>query len=197
MIRHETVEGYLRRLASGEPTPGGGATGALALAEGAALLSMAARYSDREDLAQQCIGIIDTALRLSDADEAGFGEVAEAFQEPNETPREKAERSEAIQNALEEAVQPPRDIVETAEHLLHFAERILADCNPHVFSDVGAALGMVHAGLVAAVATLESNRAPMKDPDEQRSIEQDQQEADRLIVRCGELTARVRDRIRV
>ena len=41
MIRHESIEGYLQRLASGDPTPGGGATGALAVAEGAGLVSMA------------------------------------------------------------------------------------------------------------------------------------------------------------
>ena len=39
MIRDESIESYLGRLASGEPTPGGGATGALAVAEGAGPVS--------------------------------------------------------------------------------------------------------------------------------------------------------------
>lgn len=196
MIRHETVEGYLRRLASGAPTPGGGATGALALAEAAALLAMAARYSDREDLAQRCVEAVDTALRLSDADEAGFGEVAEAFQEPDQNPRGRAERSQSIQDALQQAVQPPRNIVEAAEQLLHDADHILSDCNPHVYSDVGAALGMVHASVVAAVVTLETNQASMTDPELRSRMGQDQLGADGLLVRSNELIARVRELIR-
>src|SRR5690606_37801020 len=99
-------------------------TGALALAQGAALLSMAARYSDREDLAQRCFDIVDVALRLSDADEAGFGAVAEAFQAPKDDPEERAERSRAVQQALKGAVQPPRKLVDTAELLLGNAEDI-------------------------------------------------------------------------
>ena len=58
MIRDESIESYLGRLASGEPTPGGGATGALAVAEGAGLLAMAARFSAAEEDARASEGLL-------------------------------------------------------------------------------------------------------------------------------------------
>ena len=77
MIRDESIESYLGRLASGEPTPGGGATGALAVAEGAGLLAMAARFSAAEEDARASEGLIAACLGLADGDERGFGAVAE------------------------------------------------------------------------------------------------------------------------
>lgn len=45
MIATEPIDRYLERLASREPTPGGGAVGALHAAQGAALIGMVARYT--------------------------------------------------------------------------------------------------------------------------------------------------------
>ena len=45
MISSETINEYLARLASREPTPGGGAAAALHAAQGAALVAMVARYT--------------------------------------------------------------------------------------------------------------------------------------------------------
>ena len=110
MIRDESIESYLGRLASGEPTPGGGATGALAVAEGAGLLAMAARFSAAEEDARASEGLIAACLGLADGDERGFGAVAEAFGLPRDTPEDRARRSAAIQAALAEAVRPPRGL---------------------------------------------------------------------------------------
>lgn len=45
MISSETVNDYLTKLASREPTPGGGAAAALHAAQAAALVAMVARYT--------------------------------------------------------------------------------------------------------------------------------------------------------
>ncbi|MCV7469409.1 cyclodeaminase/cyclohydrolase family protein [Micrococcus luteus] len=192
MIRDESIESYLGRLASGEPTPGGGATGALAVAEGAGLLAMAARFSAAEEDARASEGLIAACLGLADGDERGFGAVAEAFGLPRDTPEDRARRSAAIQAALAEAVRPPRGIVDAAARALDLAERVLDAANPNVLSDVGAALGCVRGGLTAAAVTLETNLGPLRDEDLEGIVRTDVDRADRLVARADALLGRVR-----
>lgn len=192
MIRDESIESYLGRLASGEPTPGGGATGALAVAEGAGLLAMAARFSAAEEDARASEGLIAACLGLADGDERGFGAVAEAFGLPRDTPEDRARRSAAIQAALAEAVRPPRGIVDAAERALDLAERVLDAANPNVLSDVGAALGCVRGGLTAAAVTLETNLGPLRDEGVEGILRTDVDRADRLVARADALLGRVR-----
>ncbi|MFE8934472.1 cyclodeaminase/cyclohydrolase family protein [Micrococcus luteus] len=192
MIRDESIESYLGRLASGEPTPGGGATGALAVAEGAGLLAMAARFSAAEEDARASEGLIAACLGLADGDERGFGAVAEAFGLPRDTPEARSRRSAAIQAALAEAVRPPRGIVDAAERALDLAERVLDAANPNVLSDVGAALGCVRGGLTAAAVTLETNLGPLRDEGLEGVLRTDVDRADRLVARADALLGRVR-----
>lgn len=192
MIRDESIESYLGRLASGEPTPGGGATGALAVAEGAGLLAMAARFSAAEEDARASEGLIAACLGLADGDERGFGAVAEAFGLPRDTPEARSRRSAAIQAALAEAVRPPRGIVDAAERALDLAERVLDAANPNVLSDVGAALGCIRGGLTAAAVTLETNLGPLRDEGLEGVLRTDVDRADRLVARADALLGRVR-----
>lgn len=192
MIRDESIESYLGRLASGEPTPGGGATGALAVAEGAGLLAMAARFSAAEEDARASEGLIAACLGLADGDERGFGAVAEAFGLPRDTPEARSRRSAAIQAALAEAVRPPRGIVDAAARALDLAERVLDAANPNVLSDVGAALGCVRGGLTAAAVTLETNLGPLRDEGLEGVLRTDVDRADRLVARADALLGRVR-----
>ena len=192
MIRDESIESYLGRLASGEPTPGGGATGALAVAEGAGLLAMAARFSAAEEDARASEGLIAACLGLADGDERGFGAVAEAFGLPRDTLEDRARRSAAIQAALAEAVRPPRGIVDAAARALDLAERVLDAANPNVLSDVGAALGCVRGGLTAAAVTLETNLGPLRDEGLEGILRTDVDRADRLVARADALLGRVR-----
>lgn len=192
MIRDESIESYLGRLASGEPTPGGGATGALAVAEGAGLLAMAARFSAAEEDARASEGLIAACLGLADGDERGFGAVAEAFGLPRDTPEARARRSAAIQAALAEAVRPPRGIVDAAARALDLAERVLDAANPNVLSDVGAALGCIRGGLTAAAVTLETNLGPLRDEGLEGILRTDVDRADRLVARADALLGRVR-----
>lgn len=192
MIRDESIESYLGRLASGEPTPGGGATGALAVAEGAGLLAMAARFSAAEEDARSSEGLIAACLGLADGDERGFGAVAEAFGLPRDTPEARSRRSAAIQAALAEAVRPPRGIVDAAERALDLAERVLDAANPNVLSDVGAALGCIRGGLTAAAVTLETNLGPLRDQGLEGILRTDVDRADRLVARADALLGRVR-----
>jgi methenyltetrahydrofolate cyclohydrolase len=196
MIRHERIEDYLNRLASGEPTPGGGATGALMAAQGAALVAMAARFSEREELAARCEEIAATALGLSDADESGFASVADAFAMPQDTEAQRAERSQQIQQGIARAAEPPGAIVTVVAGVVGVATELLEDCNANVLSDVGAALGAERGALAAAVVTLETNLAPLKDPAVESRLRKDIDRAAQLVQDVDALLTRVRRMIR-
>jgi len=195
MIRHETVEDHLTRLASGEPTPGGGATGALVVAQGAGLVAMAARFSGREDVAVECERVIRDGLAISDEDEQGFAAVADAYALPKDGDAARARRSAAVQAALDQAVRPPRAIVDAVDRTVSLAERVLDDANPHVLSDVGAALGCARAGAGAAVVTLLTNLSPLHDEQLGAELRAEIARADGLTSRIDALAARVRERI--
>lgn len=196
MIRHETIQDYVDRLASGKPTPGGGATGALLLAQGAGLLAMAARFSDHEDLARRAAVLASHALSVSDEDEQAFAGVAEAFGLPKDTEGQERERSERIQQETAAAAGPPQALVAASREALAIAEQVLTDCNATVLSDVGAGTAAVRGTLIAAAVTLETDLAPLKDDEARARIRRDIDEAGALVARADEIVDRVRERIR-
>ncbi|MEO9248746.1 cyclodeaminase/cyclohydrolase family protein [Citricoccus nitrophenolicus] len=195
MIRHETIQDYVERLASGKPTPGGGATGALLLAQGSGLLAMAARFSDHEDLARRAATLATHALSVSDDDEQAFAEVAEAFGLPQDTDAQERERSKRIQEQTAAAAGPPRALVAASREALDLAERVLEDCNSTVLSDVGAGTSAVRGTLMAAALTLETDLTPLKDDQARTRIRRDIEDAEALIQRADGIVNRVRERI--
>ena len=112
MIRNETIEGFLARLASKAPTPGGGGAGALSGAVGCALGRMVAqltigrkKYAEAEEtvirLDERLGGLQENFLSLADRDEEVFGRFMEALGLPKESEEEKAVRKAAVEIALE------------------------------------------------------------------------------------------------
>lgn len=97
MISSETINNYLTRLASREPTPGGGAAAALHAAQGAALVAMVARYTTGAKYEQHAAlvsriiaaadELVDEALRLAEADELAFQGVIDSYKLPSFTQR--------------------------------------------------------------------------------------------------------------
>ena len=88
-----SIEDYLRKLGSGDPTPGGGAAAALTSAQGAALIMMVAnhtigkpKYAEFEELntfileeAEALLGKLEAGM---DRDAEAFGKVSEAYALP-------------------------------------------------------------------------------------------------------------------
>lgn len=196
MIREETVQRYVERLASGRPTPGGGATGALLLAQGSGLLAMAARFSGHEEVADRAAALASRALALSDDDEQAFSRVAEAFAMPQDTDREQSERSQAIQEETVAAAEPPSALVGACREALGLAAELLADCNATVLSDVGAGTAAVRGTLLAAALTLETDLAPLKDDEARDRLRHHIEDADALVAEADDLIDRALRRIR-
>jgi formiminotetrahydrofolate cyclodeaminase len=169
-----TIDEFLRQLASGAPTPGGGAASALSGALGAALVSMVCnltigreRYASTEAevraIRDEATTLLDRLQRGIDEDAAAFDDVMAAYKLPRATDDEKAARSAAIQDATYRAALTPLALAEASAAVVELAERALGKTNTNVASDLAVAALLGVAGLDGAAANVEINLATLKD----------------------------------
>jgi formiminotetrahydrofolate cyclodeaminase len=169
-----TIDEFLRQLASGAPTPGGGAASALSGALGAALVSMVCnltigreRYASTEAevraIRDEATTLLDRLQRGIDEDAAAFDDVMAAYKLPRATDDEKAARSAAIQEATYRAALTPLALAEASAAVVELAERALGKTNTNVASDLAVAALLGVAGLDGAAANVEINLATLKD----------------------------------
>ncbi|MNW32860.1 Methenyltetrahydrofolate cyclohydrolase [compost metagenome] len=199
MISNETVSSYLERLASGAPTPGGGAAAALHAAQAAALVSMVAeftsgpQYADVQEQAQQISEharlLMRQGLFAAEEDERLFGALGAAYKLPKESSEQKSERSAAIQNATIAAAAPLVSTVEASTEIIKLGQRLLPIGNRSVLSDVAAAAEAARAALATALATLEMNISSIKDVAQRDRLVQAASEASEAIAHAEELSA--------
>ncbi|MFJ2350672.1 cyclodeaminase/cyclohydrolase family protein [Glutamicibacter sp. NPDC087673] len=202
LISNETVSSYLERLASGAPTPGGGAAAGLHAAQAAALVSMVAeftsgpRYADVQEQAQQISEharlLMRQGLFAAEEDERLFGALGAAYKLPKESSEQKSERSAAIQNATIAAATPLVSTVEASIGVLKLGQRLLPIGNRSVLSDVAAAAEAARAALATALATLEMNISSIKDIAQRDRLVQAASQANEAIAHAEELSAQAR-----
>lgn len=205
MIADQSVGGYLDQLASGDPTPGGGAAGAIHAAQGAALISMVARFTTGAKYAAYVNQVADieaaaaeqqsSALHLADADEAAFQTVISAYRLPRGTQEEKTQRSAAIQDALMVAAGPPQDLVGAAAAVVALGTELVDFANPNVISDVAAAAEAARAAAATARVNLEINLAGITDDERAARLRASITEAGEVIQAAEALAGRVRARL--
>jgi len=170
----QTISEWLDDLASGEPTPGGGAAAALMAATGAALVGMVTeltlgnpRYAEHETVMvaarERAAHLRRLAVELADADEAAFGAVIEAYRLPKATDSEQAGRRAAIQQALAGAARVPLRLAAVAAELTDLTASILDGANVNVLSDVAVAADAARAALTAAAVNVEVNTSALTD----------------------------------
>src|SRR5439155_2724498 len=120
---------FLDRLASSDPTPGGGTASAIAGALAAGLLAMVSRLSagkGGDDAAfQRTLAAAEEQRRalldLAVQDAQAFDAVMRARRLPKETAEDKQRRQAAIQEALTGASDVPLDVASRAASLLEIA----------------------------------------------------------------------------
>jgi methenyltetrahydrofolate cyclohydrolase len=170
----EPVVSYLDRLASGEPTPGGGSAAALAGAMAAALLAMVARftvgrekYAIHEATASSVLAEADrlrTALQiLIERDAAAYGYYRDACALPRSTEEEKVARHAAIQDATRISAEEPLATARACTEVLAQAARLVCACNPYLVSDVAVATYHAMGGLRSAMVNVRVNLAVLED----------------------------------
>jgi len=174
MLADMALREYLDRLASADPTPGGGAAAALTGAQAAALVSMvcnltvgkekfAAVEAEMRQVLEESEALRTTLLRLADEDAAAFGKVSEAYRLPKGTPEQKAARRAAIQEALKAAEAVPMQVMEACLEVMRLAVVAAEKGNPNVISDAAVAGILAHAGLLSAADNVRANLRYIKD----------------------------------
>ena len=173
-IRAQTIDGFLEKLASDAPTPGGGAVAAVAGATGAALIAMVCSLTiDKkgyEGMWDRCRAILPEAedaraafLELADRDARAFDEVMTAFGLPKGTDEEKTARSAAIQHGYELAAEVPLEIARRAVALMRLAHEVTEIGNVNASSDAASGAQMLFAATSCAILNVEINAAALKD----------------------------------
>ncbi|MEZ2389397.1 cyclodeaminase/cyclohydrolase family protein [bacterium RCC_150] len=206
MISSETISDYLARLASRQPTPGGGAAAALHAAQAAALVAMVARYTTGgkyeqhaatvERITQAADELIAEALRLADADEEAFQGVIDSYKLASGTDELKAVRATAIQAALTAAAQTPAQLIKVAGAVVDLATELFDIANANVISDVAAAADAARAAATTARVNIDINVVAIKD-SEARTLLAQQTDGleDKVVTNADSLSRRVRERI--
>lgn len=144
------ISEYARRLASADPTPGGGSASAVIGALAASLVSMVAQLTGASpkfaQFAERMRVVAGEGQRLSgaflaavDEDVAAFDKVSAAYKLPKSTDAERTERSSAIQTALVGATDVPMKVVKLALDTVRLAIELVDAGNPNAISDAGCA----------------------------------------------------------
>lgn len=176
-----TVDQFIARLASGDPTPGGGSASALAGALGAALVSMVCNLSvGREKYAahdaeirdiREVSGHLADQLRTGiDRDAAVYDTVMAAYKLARATDEEKAARQSAIQEATYAAALVPLGLAEACAQVIDQAERAVGKTNLNAASDLAVAALLGVAGLDGAAANVEINLGTLKDDTRRQQL---------------------------
>ncbi|NDJ77236.1 MAG: glutamate formimidoyltransferase [Chloroflexi bacterium] len=163
---------FAAAVASGEPTPGGGAVAALAGALSAALAEMVARltvgkkrYAEVEETMQAvAAGASELRRQLLDAvsdDVQAFDEVMEAYRLPKDDPG----RAEAIQTGLARAADVPLNVARLALDAMQLAQQVATQGNSNAVTDAATAVLMGLAAVEAAALNVRVNVIGLDDAD--------------------------------
>jgi formiminotetrahydrofolate cyclodeaminase len=166
----ESVRDFLAALASGAPTPGGGAAAALAGAMGAALVGMVGRVTAGRDpsLAAKASAVVagadDLGERLgglAEEDMSAYRDVIEA----------RRRGGDAMDRALARATEIPMGIAAASRDVLSLAETLAPLARPSALSDLAVASALAWAALESGALTARANLAEMADTDLARRSE--------------------------
>ena len=169
-----SIRAYLDDAAAAQPTPGGGSVSALVGAVGASMAQMAAnftlsrkKFADVHDEVAQLLDAVkesaDELLSCMDDDVAAYAGVSEAYGLPRKTDGEKTARTDAIQNALVTAMEPPMRIARACNAIAARLGRLARIANPMLISDVGVAAALIKGALFGARLNVDINLLSLKD----------------------------------
>ena len=174
-----TLSEFAARLAERTPTPGGGSVAAHLAALGAALASMAFRFTTGEKhaaveeammrRAEDLDRLRERALGLVDRDSVAYDAVAVAFKLPKGTGAEKAARVQGVQEALRGALEVPLETMQTALLALRLCAEGAPGLNPNLASDCAAGALCLGCAAEAAMLNVRINAASIQDKEYARA----------------------------
>lgn len=176
MLVEKTILAFTDELASNSPAPGGGSISALAGSLGAALTAMVCRltignekYGNAQDEVKEMLAKADNLIQMLtkyiDEDTMAFNKVMDAYRLPKDTDEQKIARSQAIQQAMENAASLPLRVAECCLEIITMAKRAILIGNTNAASDAAVAGLMAYAGLNGALYNVRINLPSIKDKE--------------------------------
>ncbi len=169
-----SVDEFLARLGSGEPTPGGGAAAALVGAAAAALVCMVCnltvgrpKFAAVEDQVRALLAAGESVrvrlTRAVDEDALAYDAVIQATRLPKDDASLAESRTAAVQAALKGATRPPLATAADAALVLELCSTAVELVNPRVISDISVAASLAAAALESAADNVEVNLSAIHD----------------------------------
>ncbi|MGH2406909.1 MAG: cyclodeaminase/cyclohydrolase family protein [Candidatus Limnocylindrales bacterium] len=198
-----SLDAFTRRLASEEPTPGGGSASAVGGSLAAALLSMVAALSKGRSTYEPYVLTLERAgavgedarttfLSLADADAAAYDGFTAARKMPKTTPEETEARRIALRRAARAATEVPLQIIRTARLVAVELEALAGRCNLNCASDLLVGSLLVEAAARGAAANVQVNLRFIGDPAYEADAIAESTDSLALI---EDLTAQVREMV--
>jgi formiminotetrahydrofolate cyclodeaminase len=189
MMTQSSIDRFLDRLASGDPTPGGGSAAAIMGAMGAALVSMVCNVSfgkkgyeaAEPELRNMLVRSEELRGRLAAMvaeDVAAFDSLMAAYKLPKSSDEEKSRRAETIQTSLKRATEVPLECARACSEVVLLARRAADLGYKHVITDVGVGVAAADAALRSAALNVFINAPSLKD---HRFAETAIEEVERLV----------------
>jgi formiminotetrahydrofolate cyclodeaminase len=174
MVTDLSVREFADRLASKEPTPGGGSAAALGGVVGAGLVAMVCqytvgreRYADVEDHMQRVLARAEELRgelqRAVEDDVEAYGSYSRASALPRETDQEKAARDAALQDALRASTEVPLRVAELCVEVLELAVEAAAKGNVYLISDAAVGAELAAAARASAELNVRLNAGGLED----------------------------------
>jgi formiminotetrahydrofolate cyclodeaminase len=173
-ITDTSIDEFLERLASKDPTPGGGSAAAIMGAMGAALVSMVCNVSigkkgceaaepELRELCAQSEALRQRLTGMVAEDVSAFGELMAAYKLPKETEAEKQRRSILIQASLKRATEVPLACARDCGEVIRLSRRAGELGYLGVISDAGVGVSAAHAAARSAALNVYINAPALKD----------------------------------
>ena len=198
-----SLDAFTRRLASEEPTPGGGSASAVAGSLAAALLSMVAALSRGRSTYEPYVQTLERAgavgddarsrlLALADDDAAAYDGFTAARKLPKTTAAETETRQAVMRRAARAATEVPLEIIRAARLVAVELEALSGRCNLNCASDLLVGSLLVEAAARGAAANVQVNLRFIGDPAYEAAAIAESTDSLALI---EDLTAQVREMV--
>jgi formiminotetrahydrofolate cyclodeaminase len=176
MLKDQSIQAFLDRLAGPSATPGGGSATAIMGAMGAALVSMVAnltlgkpRYQAVEEemrtLLARAEALRERLLNVIEDDVAAFDRVMAAYRLPKETEADKARRQLAMQSALKAATETPMTCARLCAEVIELCRLAAERGNANLITDAGVGALAAQAALKGCALNVTVNLNALQDRD--------------------------------
>lgn len=198
-----SVQEFLNKIDSPNPTPGGGSVSAAAIAYGIGLLRMVAHItmpkkkfqglneSVKADYRVRLLKLEEykkEAIALVDLDSAAFDKIMAAYRLDKNTEEEIARRNDAIKEATVAATEVPLRTARIGLSALETAFPMFSYASKSALSDFGVGVLLLEAGIKGAVMNVKTN---LLDFSEQSFKETCHKECARILESSSKIVASV------